>query len=152
MSYGVPVACCIVSQSPSGTWRVGHRLSSRFLPGLLILLSVLLVGCGEQRAGAVDVALAKSTLVDVMDHWKNGGTIDELRKRQPEIVVQEALWSDGRTLLDYALIGEGRPEDANWFCEVELTLSPQEGQKPQKKTLTYVVGTDPVLTVFRAIL
>ncbi len=119
---------------------------------LLLSAMSIMIGCGEERAAPVDVTVAKASLMEVMDHWKSGGSIDDLRKRDPEIVVQEALWSGGRRLLNYQLLGEGRVEDANWFCDVELTLAPQEGSEPMKKTLTYVIGTDPVLTVFRAIL
>lgn len=118
---------------------------------LFSLFSVVLSGCGEQRARPVNVELAKATLVDVLNHWKAGGTIDELRTSTPEIVVQELQWTNGRTLQDFSLVGDGRAEDANWFCEVELTLS-SGASDPVKKKVTYVVGTDPVLTVFHAIL
>lgn len=72
--------------------------------------------------------------------------------QQPEIVVQEILWSQGNKLLEYSFVGEGRAEDANWFCEATLTLQSPTTGKSQKKSVTYVVGTDPVLTVFHAIL
>ena len=118
---------------------------------LMLLLSTL-VGCAQRRAPDVDPDLARATLTEVLETWKRGGTISELRQRTPEIVVQEALWSQGRQLEHYELLGEGREEDANLFCEVELTLVDAAGDPPQKKTVTYVVGTAPVLTVFRAIL
>ena len=117
------------------------------------VLCVTLTGCGgQQRAKAVDADLARATLTKVLDHWKNGSAIDELRKQSPEIVVQEAFWSGGRALQEYAIISAARAEDANWFCDVELTLAPENGDKPTKKTVTYAVGTDPVLTVFRAMM
>lgn len=117
------------------------------------VLSLTLFGCGgEQRAKPVDVELARATLTQVLDHWKSGGAIAELRKQSPEIVVQEAFWSNGETLQEYALIGEPRAEDGNWFCDAELTLASDNGGEPTRKTVTYAVGTDPVLTVFRAML
>lgn len=119
---------------------------------VLLFGIVAAIGCGEQRAAPVDPVLAKKSLVDVMEHWKNGGAIDELRKRNPEIVAQEMWWSQGRKLIGFQLIGEGRVEDANWFCDVELEVSEGDGKEPVKKTFTYVIGTDPVITVFRAIL
>jgi len=119
----------------------------------MMICTIMICGCGaEPRAAPVDLAVARVTLKEVMEHWKSGGKIDNLRSRKPEVVVQEALWSEGRKLLNYSLVGEGRPEDANWFCEVELTLESDAGNEPVKKKITYVVGTDPVLTVFRAIL
>ncbi|MBL8819211.1 MAG: hypothetical protein JNL58_24485 [Planctomyces sp.] len=131
-----------------------HIVSRHYIVCSLTLLSAMsiIAGCGEQRAAPVDVAIAKASLTDVMEHWKGGGSIEDLREREPEIVAQEALWSAGRRLLTYEVKGEGRVEDANWFCEVELTLEAEDGGEPVKKTMTYVIGTDPVLTVFRAIL
>lgn len=119
---------------------------------VLLFGIVTAVGCGEQRAAPVDPVLAKKSLVDVMEHWKSGGAIDDLRKQQPEIVAQEMWWSQGRKLIGFQLVGEGRVEDANWFCDVELEVSEGDGKAPVKKTFTYVIGTDPVITVFRAIL
>lgn len=129
----------------------GHRTRRQTVFGLLFCISVL-AGCGEQRAAPVDPVLARKTLQDVMEHWKSGGNLDELRKQSPEIVVQEMWWSDGRKLLSYRIADEGRVEDANWFCDVELQVESADGKEPVMKTFTYVVGTDPVLTVFRAIL
>lgn len=138
---------------------------SRVSPGLLVVsvrncrtvvlsifLCLTLFGCGEQRAGPVDVELARATLTQVLDHWKSGGAIDELRKQSPEIVVQEGSWSSGEKLQDYAIIGAPRALDGNWFCDVELKFASDKGGEPTSKTVTYAVGTDPVLTVFRAML
>lgn len=112
----------------------------------------LMSGCGEPRAAPVDVELARATLNDVLEHWKAGGTIGQLRERTPEIVVQEAIWTKGGRLLEFRLVNEGWKEDANWYCEVELTLHAEDGNEPDRKKVTYVVGTDPILTVFHAIL
>ena len=111
-----------------------------------------LSGCGGPRNQPVKVDLAKATLNQVLEHWKSGGNMDDLQKRSPQIVVQEAQWSNGAKLQEFQLIGDGRAEDASWFCEVQLTLTPAGGGEPTKKSVTYVVGTAPVLTVFRAIL
>ena len=119
---------------------------------LCTALWFIVSGCGPVRAKPVDVDLARETLTDVLEHWKQGGTIEELRQGKPEIVAQEPLWADGNELLDFTLLDEGRAEDANWYCEVELTLQSADNEKPEKKKVTYVVGTDPVLTVFHAIL
>ena len=111
-----------------------------------------LSGCGGPSNQPVKVELARATLNQVLEHWKSGGNMDDLRKRSPEIVVQEAQWTNGAKLQEFQVIGDGRAEDANWYCEVELTLIPADGGEPKKKNVTYVVGTAPVLTVFHAIL
>ena len=116
------------------------------------LLWVTSSGCGPQRARAVNVELAKETLIKTLEHWKGGGAIVDMQKLSPQIIVQDQSWAEGRILQEFVLRGEGRPEDANWICEVELTLASTEGGEAKKRTVTYVVGTNPVLTVFRAIL
>lgn len=114
------------------------------------VLSGVLLGCGgPTRAKPVQVDLARKTLVQVLDHWKSGGSIEELRKRNPEIVAQEFFWTKGMKLQEYRVLGDGRPQNANLMCEVELTLVPADGGASNKKTVEYMVGTDPVLTVFR---
>ena len=111
-----------------------------------------LSGCGGPRNQPVKVDLAKATLNQVLEHWKSGGNMEDLRKRSPEIVVQEAQWANGAKLQEFQVIGDGRAVDASWYCEVELTLISADGGEPKKKNVTYVVGTAPVLTVFHAIL
>jgi len=130
---------------PSGVLRVAV---------VFVLTMSLLVasGCsGQQRAAPVDESLARVTLKRVLEHWKAGGAIDDLRAESPEVVVQEELWYRGDRLIDFT-IKDGRAVDANWFCEVELTVTSEAESKPKRQTVTYAVGTDPVLTVFHAML
>lgn len=115
-------------------------------------LGLIISGCGPTRAKAVNVEMARKTLIKVLEQWQSGRTIDQLRNERPEIIAQEPLWSNGTKLVEFTLIDDGRAEDANWYCEVELSLSANGSEKPKKKKVTYVVGTDPVLTVFHAIL
>ncbi len=118
---------------------------------LASLLLCVVSGCGEQRAGPVDAELARQSLTEFLETWKRGGAIDELQKGDPKIVGQEILWQSGNKLKEYQLKDQGRIEDANMFCEVDLTLVDAQGNS-KKKTVTYVIGTDPVITVFHAIL
>lgn len=114
-------------------------------------LCCVLLGCGPVRAKPVQSDLARKTLVEVLDHWKSGGNIEELRKRKPEIVAQDFAWMKGMKLQEYRVLDEGRSENAHLRCEVELTLVPEDGGAPNTKTVNYLVGTDPVLTVFREV-
>ena len=122
------------------------------MPLACVIIGLLSAGCGPARLKPVNVDLARDTLTQTLDHWKSEGTIEELQAGSPSIIVQEALWSKGKKLLDYNIVDEGKPTDANWFCEVELILESENGGEPTKKSVTYVVGTHPVLTVFHAIL
>ncbi len=132
--------------------RLGYRRSSRRLICVAVVLHAAVTGCSSRTLRPVDSELAKATLVETLDTWKRGGTIQELRERVPEIVAQDLSWSQGALLIDYRLLDDGREEDANLFCQVELALKMAGRDKPEIKNVTYVIGTAPVLTVFRAIL
>ncbi len=127
--------------------QTGHVV---FVLGLIAL--TCFVGCAPRRAEPVDRERAERTLLRVLDTWQAGGTIEELRAAETPVVVQEAFWTEGKTLQSYRLVGDGLVVDANLFREVELTLTGEEGEMQERKLVTYVIGTDPVITVFRAIL
>ncbi len=57
-------------------------------------------------------------------------------------------WLSGCQLIDYRILDEGKPSDANLRLQVALTLRDSSGKEWQK-TAFYVVGTAPLLTVFR---
>ncbi len=112
--------------------------------------SLLLAGCGSgpYQSAPVDADLARETLMSVMESWKNGETVESLKEDTPAIVVQDFDWVGGMKLLDYEVVDDGKPESANLIARVKLSLEDREGMKSEK-TVIYVVGTAPVLTVFR---
>jgi hypothetical protein len=116
----------------------------------LCLLSLALSGCGSQayQSAPVDAAKAIGTLSDVMDSWKSGETPESLQDLKPPIVVQDFDWAGGMKLLDYQIVGDGKPVNANLSAEVKLTLEDKSGAKLEK-TVKYLVSTAPSLTVFR---
>ncbi|MCA9032984.1 MAG: hypothetical protein KDA66_19350, partial [Planctomycetaceae bacterium] len=72
------------------------------------------------------------------------------RERTPEVVVQDIAWKAGEKLQDYEIQGAGKPVDANLVCDVKLTLQNSDGDL-HEELVTYLVGTSPVLTVFRQV-
>ncbi len=125
-----------------------HRWPARV--GLLLMLA--LPGCGPQlqRAKPVDVDEARQTLTTVLDDWAGGGKPEDWLQQSPRVVVQDFDWSSGARLKSYEILGAGQSRDANLFCQVKLVLE-NPVQKRVEQTVTYCVGTDPVLTVFRAL-
>jgi hypothetical protein len=59
-------------------------------------------------------------------------------------------WMTGFKLVDYEIIGTGTVRDTQLRCPVKLSLEKPDGQALSKE-VAYVVGTDPVITVFREI-
>jgi hypothetical protein len=113
---------------------------------------VLGSGCGPrlQTARPVDSPMAIETLRIALETWKSGGTAADLRHHRPEIVAQDRDWMQGTELKDYELLGEHEVADANLHCNVRLILAGPNGQSVEK-SVVYIVGTDPVLTVFRKV-
>ena len=115
---------------------------------LLAACFLLLAGCGEPSAAPVDPARAQEALKLTLESWKNGDSIEALKTAKPAIVAQDLDWLGGARLVDYSVSDETRKVAANLSVPVRLTLRTSSG-KEVKKNVTYVVGTDPYLTVFR---
>lgn len=107
-------------------------------------------GCGQSRqtADPVEPDRARRTLHAALDAWKEGRKIESLREQQPEIVAQDMDWKAGARLVSYEILGSGEKVDANLHCDVKLTLRDARGRQVEKQ-VRYIVGTSPVLTVFR---
>jgi hypothetical protein len=117
------------------------------------LCSFVLAGCGSgvYQSGPVDTDIASETLLLVMDTWKEGETPDSLQEQTPKVVVQDLDWTSGMKLVNYEVLGDSKAVNANLIAKVKLTLEDKSGTQSEK-TVTYVVGTSPALTVFRDLL
>jgi hypothetical protein len=104
------------------------------------------IGCG---GGAKKVVpdKARATLRTTLDAWQQRRSPDDLRALQPEIVAQDFDWLEGRRLLSYEVLDE-TDDTLNLRFTVRLVLEDESGN-PREKLVGYVVGTSPVLTVFR---
>jgi len=118
---------------------------------LAVLAAALALGCSAQgpRAAPVEPDKARAALVATLDLWKAGKKIEDASAANPPVVAQDFDWMAGAKLTEYKLLGDGTPEDANLRVRVQLTVRDAQG-RTTTKTVNYVVGTDPKLTVFRA--
>lgn len=116
---------------------------------VLTSVALALSGCGDGRSSPpVKVDVARETLRATLEKWQAGATPDSLQQETPKIVVQDFDWSGGARLIAFEVLNGDEPVDANLIAKVKLTLQTGEAA-PAEKTVTYVVGTSPVLTVFR---
>ncbi len=121
--------------------------------GAAVLAAVALAGCstGPKTAAPVEPDRARAALVATLDAWKAGQPITAMPQANPPVVAQDFDWIAGAKLEAYSVLDAGKAEDANLRVRVQLTVRPPGAAgAPVKKTVTYVVGTDPKLTVFRA--
>ncbi|HEY1860013.1 MAG TPA: hypothetical protein VGG61_06645 [Gemmataceae bacterium] len=120
---------------------------STFLLSLCLLAGA--AGCTSQKhAAPVNPDLARQSLRQVLDGWKRGDDLASFRQASPSITVQDMDWMSGCKLLDYEIVGDGKYDDANLLCPVKLKLQDPKGNAVNRE-VTYMVGTDPVITVFR---
>jgi hypothetical protein len=126
--------------------------SIRFFSVLLCVCTLVIwVGCGKaKRAAKVDEALAVETLHRTLKSWQSGKKVDAGQSERPPVIAQENDWSEGLVLEEYEILSQQR-RDANLFISVRLKLRDgnSENAEPVTKNRTYIVGTSPVLTVFR---
>jgi hypothetical protein len=106
-------------------------------------------GCSASRySDPVDPERARETLNTVLEGWKKGDSPTVLKDGTPSISVQDADWLAGAKLVDYQLTSEGKAVASNLRVPVILTIRSKQG-KDVKKNVNYIVGTSPVLTIFR---
>lgn len=115
-----------------------------------LVCSALATGCGSglYQSAPVDSSKARETLTYVMDSWKNGEALEDLEDEEPSVVVQDMDWKNGIKLMAYEVVGQAKEQGANLVATVKLTLKDESGTESEK-TVSYTVGTAPVLTVFR---
>jgi hypothetical protein len=114
---------------------------------MLVLAAFALVsGCSQPRQ--LDKAAAINALTAALDAWKAGQPPQSLQSRSPPIVFGDSDWEQGTRLVNYRILRADRGDGANLHADVELELTFARG-KPSRQTLTYIVGTDPILTIFR---
>jgi hypothetical protein len=119
---------------------------------LVVLATLCVTGCsGSSQAHAVDPPRAREALKIALDQWKGGAAPRSLATSATPMTVQDFDWEAGARLIDYRVVDDGQAADANLRVQVQLTLNgpgPDRG-KTTEKTVWYLVGTSPSVTVFR---
>ena len=114
---------------------------------LLLLSSIFLVGCKPQAA-PTDPNIAQQSLETMLKVWKDGGKSADLKSGQPEIIAVDDDWESGVKLKSYRSLGTPFDDGKNLHCTIELTLMTKAGRE-YKREIVYIVGTSPVITIFR---
>jgi hypothetical protein len=118
---------------------------------ILLLLAVAclaLTGCaaGSSLPPATDSAQGREALKTVLDTWKKGGTIDELKTANPPITVRDPDWSAGAKLASYEIAPEEARAGVDLLLTVKLVLAPPDGPPREKKVAFKVaVGSSTVV-------
>ena len=133
------------------------HLNRKTAPGAAWLLLVVSgtfswAGCAKTAAPLPgDESLARQTLEQTLQAWRNGEKIDAMQNASPAIVVQDRKWLQGDRLTKYEVVGPGLAWAAARKFHVKLWLTNAKG-KEIKDEANYAVETSPVYTVFRVVL
>jgi len=114
---------------------------------LTVFVSLGFNACSSRQLGGLDENLAAESLKRVLDSWRRGETMESLKQQSPSIIVNDPAWAEGRKLTDYKLKDAGKSDGRNLHCTVELFFAGSGADARQ--SVTYIVGTHPVITVFR---
>ena len=129
------------------------RLSQTVFPRLLCVVPALLcvlVTSGCQRTARdlpLDKAAARQSLTAFLDCWVEGKPVETLQSRTPAITGRDSDWDNGRKLVSYT-IGAETDDGTNMHITAKLVLGSEGGEEPPLD-VTYIVGTSPVITIFR---
>lgn len=130
-----------------------HRSPSRPAARSLVLVLGLVAGCSGgsgPAAGPVDAPKAREALKTALDGWKRGAKPESFASASPAMTVQDMDWQAGAKLVAYEVKGDGQEFGPNLNIPVDLTIRSPQG-KESKKSVSYVVGTSPIVTVFRGL-
>ncbi len=115
----------------------------------LLIFPLLLAGCGggHSMPKAADPATAVATLKTTLDKWKAGATADSLRQEKPAIHAVDEDWEAGSKLVAYEL--QPTKPTTGISARILAVLDIQTAAGVERKTVQYLVETDPGLSVVR---
>ncbi len=117
------------------------------IPVRFVFVLLPLLGCGGPRLADPD--LARATLTQVLDAWRDGRSLNDMATGSPAITVSDPAWKAGFKLSRYEVAKSARAVGFDLKIPVELWLLDLKGRPVQEKA-RYVVSVEPSRTVIRA--
>ncbi len=114
---------------------------------VLFALSIVLMGCGRTaRSLSLNQPKAREACAEFHTAWKNGKQVADLK---PKIIGRDSDWETGKKLESFEILKDERSDGTNLHLTVRRTLKDDAGKETQQE-VAFVVGTSPVVTVFRS--
>ena len=121
-------------------------LRLRFVHGLCLMILALLMGCQKSSLSLpLDEKQARTACTEFLTAWKDGKKLEDLK---PKIIGRDSDWAAGKKLDSFEVLPEEKKHGPNLCLTVKRTLKDEKG-KTVKQSVEYIVGTSPVITVFR---
>ena len=125
---------------------LAHEILMRSILLLLAVACLALVGCGDSLPPQTDAAKGRETLKTVLDTWKRGGTVEELKSGTPPITARDPDWAAGAKLTSYEIADENARAGVDLVLTVKLSLARADGKAQEKKVnFTVAVGSSTVV-------
>ncbi|HEV3023516.1 MAG TPA: hypothetical protein VGX76_13675 [Pirellulales bacterium] len=108
---------------------------------------VAVVGCGRPSA-PIDAPMARQALATALESWQAGDLPAKIRESLPAITMVDPEWEIGQKLERFEIVGPEVDTGRNLICPVKLVFKVERGTETASQ-VKYVVGTSPVITIFR---
>jgi len=112
-----------------------------------LIAILMLVGC-QNTPRPSNNATAVQSLEKMLETWKSGGKAEDLKNTSPSIIAVDDDWEKNVALSNYRIQPNPFDDGVNLHFTVDLMLKNKQG-KDVKKQQVYIVGTNPVITIFR---
>jgi hypothetical protein len=114
----------------------------------VLVVGLCLAGCGAGAKLSLDENLARESFRAALESWKKGEKPEALQERSLAIIMTDPDWGAGRRLVSYTVRDKEFNDGYNLHCTVELVFA--GNGDGIRRVVTYIVGTSPVITIFRA--
>lgn len=115
----------------------------------ILLLGMVVLSCSgcerNARTLTLNESVARDSLHRFLTAWQEGRRSTDLA---PKIVGKDFDWETQRTLQSFEVLPDGRSDGANLYMKVRRTIRTPKGTELNQE-VSYVVGTSPIVTVFR---
>ena len=114
---------------------------------MLVVLSCAVVGCDRSaRSLSLNQPQARAACNEFLTAWKNGKQVADLK---PKIIGRDSDWETGKKLESFEILKDEQSNGPNLHLTVRQIIKDAAGREIQQE-VAYVVGTSPVVTVFRS--
>ena len=125
------------------------RLIAKWPCRLLVvaMLCMVMAGCSRSaRSLSLNQPKAREACTAFLKAWKDGKKIGDLA---PKIIGRDSDWERGKKLEAFDLSPEDHSDGTNLHLKVRRIVKDDKGRQVNEE-VGYVVGTSPVVTVFRS--
>ena len=124
-----------------------HAKCLRRLLMVVVVVSCTILGCDRSaRSLSLNQPKAREACNEFLTAWKNGKQVADLK---PKIIGRDSDWETGKKLESFEILKDERSDGPNLHLTVRRIVKDSTGREIQQEVF-YVVGTSPVVTVFRS--